>query len=691
MKDEDNDWEGSGGSPDDDDDDFKPVAKKPKKSVSDEKKASTPKKTPSTKTPTSTKKPSSSRKNSVSKPDTPTTKIKKDPTLKKTTPSSAKKATPAKKTSDSKKGSGTPGKDVGGTPVKGKKKEEEREVWRWWDEEPHPEGVKWLTLEHKGPYFAPPYERLPSDVKFYYNGKPMKLSEAAEEAATFFAKMLDHDYTSKDVFCNNFFADWRKEMTSEEAATIKDFTRCNFKEIHEYFLRKSEEKKQMTKEEKKKIKEANDAITEEYGWAIMDGHKEKIGNFKTEPPGLFRGRGDHPKQGKIKRRVQPEDVTINIGKKAPVPPAPEGHKWKSVQHDNKVTWLASWTENIQSQIKYVMLNPTSRLKGEKDLAKYETARRLKGRIEEIRRNYESDLKSRETAVRQRAVALYFIDKLALRAGNEKDADEAADTVGCCSLRVEHIKLHEELNGKSDMVVFDFLGKDSIRYYNEVQVTHQVFKNLHIFMKGKETGDDLFDRLSTALLNKHLSELMEGLTAKVFRTYNASITLQEQLEELTKEDDTVNEKILSYNRANRAVAVLCNHQRTAPKTFDTQMSNLQAKITAKEEAILDAKKEIKKMKKELKGTSDSKLQKKLESKVKQLPKLEEQLKKLEIQATDKEENKEIALGTSKLNYLDPRISVSWCKKWGVPIEKVYNRTQREKFAWAIEMADETFVF
>ena len=34
--------------------------------------------------------------------------------------------------------------------------------------------------------------------------------------------------------------------------------------------------------------------------------------------------------------------------------------------------------------------------------------------------------------------MYFIDKLALRAGNEKDSDETADTVGCCSLRVEHI-------------------------------------------------------------------------------------------------------------------------------------------------------------------------------------------------------------------------------------------------------------
>lgn len=46
------------------------------------------------------------------------------------------------------------------------------------------------------------------------------------------------------------------------------------------------------------------------------------------------------------------------------------------------------------------------------------------------------------------------------------------------------------------------------------------------------------------------------------------------------------------------------------------------------------------------------------KEKQLEKLKEQLMKLEVQATDREENKEIALGTSKLNYLDPRISVAW---------------------------------
>ena len=49
---------------------------------------------------------------------------------------------------------------------------------------------------------------------------------------------------------------------------------------------------------------------------------------------------------------------------------------------------------------------------------------------------------------------------------------------------------------------------------------------------------------------------------------------------------------------------------------------------------------------------------LERKKTQVERLEEQLTKLEVNATDKEENKEIALGTSKLNYLDPRISVAW---------------------------------
>jgi DNA topoisomerase-1 len=47
--------------------------------------------------------------------------------------------------------------------------------------------------------FAPAYEPLPSNVNFYYEGKKLKLSEEAEEVATFYGRMLDHDYTTKEV------------------------------------------------------------------------------------------------------------------------------------------------------------------------------------------------------------------------------------------------------------------------------------------------------------------------------------------------------------------------------------------------------------------------------------------------------------------------------------------------------------
>lgn len=568
-------------------------------------------------------------------------------------------------------------------------------------------------MEHKGPVFAPDYEPLPENVKFYYDGKEMRLSQDAEEVAGFYARMLDHEYTTKSTFNNNFFNDWRKVMTQEETKIIKDLSKCNFKEMHAYFQSVSEKNRNRTKEEKAALKAKNEEIQKEYGFCIIDGHKEKIGNFRIEPPGLFRGRGEHPKMGMLKRRVMPEDVLINCSKDSNIPKPPPGHKWKEVKHDNTVTWLASWTENVQGQAKYVMLNPSSKLKGEKDWQKYETARKLHKCIDVIRENYKTDWKAKEMRVRQRAVALYFIDKLALRAGNEKD-DDQADTVGCCSLRIEHIALHKEKDGKEYVVVFDFLGKDSIRYYNEVPVEKRVFKNLELFMENKKDSDDLFDRLNTQTLNEHLKDLMPGLTAKVFRTYNASITLQRQLDELTDASASIPEKILAYNRANRAVAVLCNHQRAVPKgtqffylnlykrsdsnfisktqslsTFarlpmgpkilslkisvrmffvqcniklkfsghSKSMEALKEKIQAKRDQVDEAEEDLREATKAAKrGSVKEKLA--CDKKKKALERLREQLKKLELQETDRDENKTIALGTSKLNYLDPRISVAW---------------------------------
>lgn len=48
------------------------------------------------------------------------------------------------------------------------------------------------------------------------------------------------------------------------------------------------------------------------------------------------------------------------------------------------------------------------------------------------------------------------------------------------------------------------------------------------------------------------------------------------------------------------------KRAAPKNFTQQMSNLQAKLNAKDETIAEVKKDIKDLQKEAKATKDSKI-------------------------------------------------------------------------------------
>ena len=51
-------------------------------------------------------------------------------------------------------------------------------------------------------------------------------------------------------------------------------------------------------------------------------------------------------------------------------------------------------------------------------------------------------------------------------------------------------------------------------------------------------------------------------------------------------------------------------------------------------------------------------------------------------TNKDDNKSVALGTSKINYMDPRVTVAWCKRNECPIDKVFARALRDKFPWAM---------
>ena len=518
---------------------------------------------------------------------------------------------------------------------------------------------KWETLSHNGVYFPVEYDE--HRIPIIYNGEQIILNKKSEEYATIYARYIDTEYVKNPKFNKNFWNDWKVLL---DDSRIQEFDKIDFSLIYNYLLDIKEKKKNMSDDEKQKIKEAKDKINEVYSVAYVNGKEEKIGNYLIEPPGIFIGRGCHPKIGKIKRRIYPEHVTINIGKESKIPEIQESlkdHKWKKVIHDRTVEWLASWKDTITGKTKYVWLSAHSDMKGKNDMEKFDLAVKLGKKIKTIRKTNDENMVSDDITTRQIATALYFIDKLALRVGNEKNED-SSDTVGVTSLRCEHIELLED--GK---IKLDFLGKDSVRYINTVKVEDIVYENIKKFKENKDKYDSLFDKITPNDVNKYLQKFMKGLTAKVFRTYNATYLFKKELKKISEkyatydEDDKIDILLNGFNSANAKVAMLCNHQKNISKSLNSQLDSIN-------ESIDKIKKKIKKIKK-------NKSKKNIES-------LKAKLEKYKAKKALKIETKNISLGTSKINYIDPRVSIEFINKHNIPIEKIFSKSLIEKFKWAI---------
>ena len=121
-------------------------------------------------------------------------------------------------------------------------------------------------------------------------------------------------------------------------------------------------------------------------------------------------------------------------------------------------------------------------------------------------------------------------------------------------------------------------KQNINFAQHGDLGKLVYANLKRFCKRKSPSEQVFDSLTPPVLNKHLNSLMKGLTAKVFRTFNASITLERELPTAKSlEGMTIQDKVMQYNAANRQVAILCNHQKTVSKAAEAMFENLNEKL------------------------------------------------------------------------------------------------------------------
>ena len=525
---------------------------------------------------------------------------------------------------------------------------------------------QWDVFRHNGPYFPPKYES--HGIPIYINGDKANISLIAEEYLTIYANYLGTDYITKPRFNKNFLNDLKK---IDKTIKINNMGEVDLSKVKEYIDNERDEKRNLSKEEKQKNKEKQEKIEEPYMYCIINGAQQKVGNYKIEPPGIFLGRGEHPKLGMIKRRINPEDVVINLDKNAPVPTPNIGGKWKKVIHDNKVIWLATWTDMITKKNKYVFTSMESLFKSKSDEKKFDLARKLKKKVKTIRDDYMKEMENDSETVRQLATALYFIDNLALRVGGKKDTKEKADTVGVTSLRVEHITF------LGDRVIkLDFLGKDSIRFCKKVRVHEIVYENLKKFTEGKNQNDDIFHKITSSTLNEYVDTFMKGLTAKVWRTYNASSVFQKELSKLKDSDvmkipesERINYLVTFFNQANTEVALLCNHQKAVTTNIDNALDKIDSSIKTTREKLKNAK------------------DKKDKDKV---MKLEAKIKTLKLKKDTKGKMKNVSLGTSKTNYIDPRIIFAFMKKYNIPQEKLFTKQLLTRFEWASKV-DKDYTF
>ena len=541
--------------------------------------------------------------------------------------------------------------------------------------------MKWKKLEHNGILFPPDFET--KKIKIKIKGENVDLDINQEEMVYQWAKKKDTPYVQDKVFQKNFLADFANTFGSRyKKLELED---VDFKNAFKVVDKEKDAKELLTKEEKKalaaKRKELREEMKEKFGKGKMDGNEVEIANYMAEPPGIFIGRGEHPLRGKWKPKVTSKDVTLNLGKEAKVPKG----DWGKIVHDQDSMWMASWTDYLTQKRKYVWLADTAGIKQDRDKAKYDKAKKLAQEIETVKNKIVKDMESKDAKIRRISTVCWLIYRTAMRVGDEKDPDEA-DTVGATTLRKEHVEL------TSDAIKFDFLGKDSVRWQETVPAVgndKQFHANLKELTAKIKPTDEIFGNLTSRDVNEYYKTVVNGLTAKVFRTFSASTVVSKYLNENGDvKTKSAMEKLYHAKLANLEAAIMCNHKRTIPKTFEQSLQKKRDTLKVAQKATPWKKNEetLKKVEStKTKTDAQEKKRKERITKIKQMikkskTKQKERVEKLQLQLDLTEKTRDYNLGTSLRNYIDPRIFKSWTDEVSADWEKLYTSALQKKFLW-----------
>jgi DNA topoisomerase-1 len=573
----------------------------------------------------------------------------------------------------------------------------------------------------------PPYRGLVIQVQ----GEPVRLTPKQEEMALAFAKKAGTPYVEDPTFVENFMLDFSAELGLNGALSIED---VDFGPVIGVVEAERKAKAALTREERKAQAAVRKAIREElkgkYGYATVNGERVELGNYMTEPSGIFMGRGEHPLRGRWKQGAAECDVTLNL---SPDAPHPSGD-WAEIVWQPDSLWVARWEDKLSARLKYVWLSDTAPVKQQREAAKFDQSDDLHAHLDEVRAHIQAGLRSDRPRKRMIATACYLIDALCLRVGDEKEADEA-DTVGATTLRPEHVTIRPDR-----VAEFQFLGKDSVPWHKELALPPLVCETLQELIRtarpSSSSGDDdeghptrdlpqIFPDVGSRHINNFLSRIQEGLSAKVFRTHHATQAVRESLAVAgVRASDPEYVKWEAVSLANLEAAILCNHTKkytgdweARKARFEERLEKAHARKARYEEQVAERVEKLQLLQVEaatkrsiaqaavdkIDPAQEARLEKARDRYERVVERYDKRLararqmiatSKERVQRAERAAGKIVAqmaiadhkrswnLNTSLKSYIDPRVYVRWGERVDYDVlEKYYPKSLRRKFAWA----------
>jgi DNA topoisomerase-1 len=554
---------------------------------------------------------------------------------------------------------------------------------------------------------------LPTRLVLGIRGERSELSPKQKEMALAWARKQGTPYVQDATFVRNFLLDFSAALGIEPTLEIDE---VDFGPAIEIIQAERASRAQLTREERKALaaqrKMERERLKEQYGYAIVDGERVELANYVAEPSSIFMGRGRHPLRGRWKEGPRESDVTLNL---SPDAPRPSGN-WGEIVWQPESLWVARWRDKLSDKLKYVWLSDAAPMKQEREAAKFDQALELSENLAHVREHIEQGLTDPDVKRRMVATACTLIDTLCLRVGDEKDPDEA-DTVGATTLRPEHVTLHPD--GTAE---FKFLGKDSVRWHKRIALPPVVLRNLEELIQEARPSDSagngkshptrdrpqIFPNIRSSDVNAYLSEILPGLTAKVFRTHHATQAVRDSLEASNvSASDPEHRKWGALALANLEAAVLCNHTKKAPSNWGERRQRAKERRAKLKERVAryrsqareasEALKALGREAREKRKSARTQLQrervqiryeKRIARAGKKIATAQERLQRAEI-ALDKAQTKEgVAakrrawnLSTSLKSYVDPRVPYGWGQDVDYDVlERYYPTALRRKFAW-----------